>query len=392
MANLGPDFYKKLVEISNELSMKPEDILNVMAVESGLNPAAHNKNGNASGLIQFMPATLKNIGFKGSNSDFRDLRAEQQLDYVKRLISANIKYNGGPFKSAAQYYISNFVPAALKIPGVQNEDPSTIIVSKEPTVAHIPHVSIKTESIYYNANKGLDYDNDGNITFGDIQKILARAAGGKNFKQAIADMKNYTSYQPSINQEKSLTPENDKEDLFGKYLNKFKMNEDDVYSKLNKSNKPIVTAPSNTNALDNIMDSYLQMVAASEKYNKKLYKKFLPNNHITIQIKTADYINAIEFARILCATLDEELLSKSYTYTNDQSVEVGCSIPGPYNECLEAVNQISESVSEAFKLATNKIGKVIVKTACNMNKKPSYKQINIQAADSNYRKFLLKFI
>src|ERR1700686_4094058 len=119
MVVMDPDFYKKLLEISSEVQMKPEDLLNVMAVESGIDPTAHNQNGNASGLIQFMPSTLKNLGYQGSHADFRKLSSVDQLDYVKKYVLDNMKYNGGPFTSAAQYYVANFLPVALKLPGVQ---------------------------------------------------------------------------------------------------------------------------------------------------------------------------------------------------------------------------------------------------------------------------------
>src|ERR1700688_1273854 len=111
---MDPSFYQKLLEVSNDVQMKPEDLLNVMAVESGIDPTAHNMGGNASGLLQFMPSTLKNLGFQGTHGDFRQLSAVDQLDYVKKLILGNMRYNGGPFRSAAQYYVANFLPVALK--------------------------------------------------------------------------------------------------------------------------------------------------------------------------------------------------------------------------------------------------------------------------------------
>lgn len=388
MTSLGPEFYKKLVEMSNELGMKPEDILNVMAVESGLNPSAHNQNGNASGLVQVMPSTLKGIGFKGTHSDFRNLKAEQQLDYIKQLIRSNIKYNGGPFKSAAQYYVSNFIPAALKIPGIKNEIPSTIIVARNPEVAHVPHVDIATEAKYYMANKGLDVDNDGAITFGDIQRVLAQKAKGKDYQQALMDLKNYANYNPSIE-----VKQDKHENLFSNFLKKFK-SDNDIYSKLEKkmptsndSNQIGKSMPSENN-INNILDNYIRMISAS---NKKLYKKSLPCNNITIQVKTSNKVDAIEFSRILSSALEEELLAEASTHMDDENVEVVCAINGPKEVSLKAVQSISDIISDQFKYATNKIGGITVKAYCNMNKLSSYKQISAEDANSNYRKFLLKF-
>jgi hypothetical protein len=145
-------------------------------------------------------------------------------------------------------------------------------------------------------------------------------------------------------------------------------------------------------SLNSILDSYLRMIAATDKPNKKIYKKYLPNNDIVIKIDSSDYTNAVEFARILCSALDEELLSKSYTHADDSNVEINCSIAGPECECFETVKQLAASVSEAFKSATIKIGKISINTQCVMNKKSSYKQINLDKAITQHRKFLLKFI
>ena len=108
MANLGTGFYQKLVQIGQRTGLKPEDLLLVMCMESGLSPTARNPEGNASGLVQFMPFVLKNLGFKGTDADFRKLNGEAQLDYVEKLVQGMTKYNGGPFKSATQYYVGNF--------------------------------------------------------------------------------------------------------------------------------------------------------------------------------------------------------------------------------------------------------------------------------------------
>src|SRR5579885_1376654 len=116
MANLGANFYPKLVQISNELGMKPEDLLAVMTSESGINPSAYESKFHGSGLLGFMPDTLKGLGFKGSWNDFINLTGEDQLDYVKKLVQNNMSLNEGrPFTSAAQYYTANLWPIALKL-------------------------------------------------------------------------------------------------------------------------------------------------------------------------------------------------------------------------------------------------------------------------------------
>lgn len=146
--------------------------------------------------------------------------------------------------------------------------------------------------------------------------------------------------------------------------------------------------------LDNLLDNYVQMLAAAspEMSLKKLYKKALPKHDILIKIVAPDYTSAVEFSRVLCSALDEDLLSTSYPYTDGREVEVECAINGPEKECFAAVQQMAAAVAETFKDATIKIGGIIVKTNCNMNKKSSYQPISHRTAGTNYRKFLLKFI
>jgi hypothetical protein len=226
MPNVSPSFYNKLLEVANELGMKPEMLLGVMAMESGVNPHAGVGQHTAAGLIQFEPSTLKGLGFNGTQDDFRNTDAIKQLDYVKKFVAGNMRYNGGPFKSLAQYYVSNFVPVALKLLGVQNEDPNTILVAKNPTEPHLPGVDMKTEASYYKSNRVLDVDNDGFITYKDIQATMARTVGGKDYLQALNEMKNatgYTAQQPvngptNIDQKPTL---NEKAVAINDRLNKF---------------------------------------------------------------------------------------------------------------------------------------------------------------------------
>jgi hypothetical protein len=146
--------------------------------------------------------------------------------------------------------------------------------------------------------------------------------------------------------------------------------------------------------LDNFLQQFLDKmkISATDHNLKKLYKHALQNNDILIQIEASDHTNAVEFSRILCAALDEDLLSTSYPHTDGHLVEVECSIPGPPAECFAAVKQMTEAIIETFKDATSKIGGVKVKSNVIMDKKSSYQPISPKTADTNYRKFLLKFV
>lgn len=147
-------------------------------------------------------------------------------------------------------------------------------------------------------------------------------------------------------------------------------------------------------ALEKLWEKFEPMLSAASTNHdlKKLYKKALPNHDILIKIAAPDYTCAVEFSRILCAALDEDLLTTTYPYTDGQEVEVEVSIPGPPKECFAAVQQMTNAVAETFKDATTKIGRISIKTNCLMNKKSSYQPISLRTAGANYRKFLLKFV
>jgi hypothetical protein len=196
--------------------------------------------------------------------------------------------------------------------------------------------------------------------------------------------KAYRSAAPEAPSDKS-----EEQDLFKKWLAKRKKSQSPAHS-------PVATAPSQNQAprqdITSILNQYLQQISASEKKNKKLYKQYLPLNNIVIKVDANDYNNSVEFARILCAALDEELLSKSYTHSDDNNVEIECAIRGPEEACLATIQQLSQSVASSFNLATKKIGGISVKIDCIMNKKSSYNQIDFKSASTQYRKFLLKFV
>jgi hypothetical protein len=140
------------------------------------------------------------------------------------------------------------------------------------------------------------------------------------------------------------------------------------------------------------VNEFLRQIAATEKNNKKLYKKFLPSNNLVIHINASNYIDAIEFSSVLCSALDEELMATANIHSNDNSVEVDCLIYGPQDDCFETVKQLSNSLANTFKSATTKIGGVNVNVEFSINKKSSYKQLDSNTINNQHRKFLLKFI
>lgn len=376
MAILGSGFYPKLVQLSSEVGMKPEDILAIMTSESGISPSAHNANGNASGLMQFMPSTLPSVGFKGDHNQFRQLSGEQQLPYIKNYIENQMQVNGGPFTSAAQYYVAVFWPVGLKLAGVKRGDPSTPIVEENPRTVRDKSGGLYSKKYYdlgfkidpgferkaYQQNPLFHGDTPGAITYGDMMRQVDKNKRNPLYSRALLAMQNDTGYQAGSNS-----------------------------STMVAQKTPTAPAPGKENFYS-MVDRLLEEVSVNKSASKKMYKKLLPIHDILIKITAPDYTSATEFSRVLCAALDEELLSNSYPHTDGAEVEVECSIPGPLHECFATVSQLTGAMAQAFKTATSKIGGIEVQTCCLMNKKSSYQQISLRTADTQYRKFLLKFM
>ena len=423
MSKLGNNFYPKLVQIASEVGMKPEDILAVMISESGLNPSAHEKVYNGGGLVGFMPATLKGLKFKGSPEDFRKLSGEEQLNWVKKLIQGYASINGGPLTSAGQYYVANFFPIALKLPGIRSADPSTIFVEERPAAIKDPkakkvwskkyndigiHLSTYVEKSAYTANPLFHGNVSGAITFGDMLRQVERNRANPLYKQALKDMQKSTDYIPDEkNKSKSLSvpienkpkplsapvesqPKSIVKEHMAKDDDELNMHLDEHLSNMDKMfnpdllNKPVAQ-------IGSIIDNINLAAHDTSRSYKKLFNKFLPNNKILIKVYAHDNNNGIEFSRILCSALDEELMARAFTYTNGKNIEIECDISGSQYNCLNAVKELTASIQDSFKDATKNIGGIDIMTNCFINKKSSYKHLDLKSAEINYRMFLLKF-
>lgn len=134
-------FKSVLIEICKKLNIKPIWLLSVMFSESGLNPKAYNKNGGATGLIQFMPETAKYLGT--TTKKLKLMEASEQLIYVYKYF----KNYASQIKSPADLYLVTFFPIALK------KDNDFIFKTK-----HL------TPSIIAKQNPAIDLNKNGQIT------------------------------------------------------------------------------------------------------------------------------------------------------------------------------------------------------------------------------------
>ena len=179
---LNESFSLKLNKISNDLSMNPRDLLLVMFLESGVNPAAVNPNGKATGLIQFMPSTLRDMGLSSNEiRNFGKKSAEDQLDYVKQYVQAHRGLIGGkPFTSATQYYIANYYPIALqRWHGSSPIKNANVVVTRK-------NAKDPNERAAYSQNIGLDSNKDGVITVSDITTVLMNMERTPKFQQMLS--------------------------------------------------------------------------------------------------------------------------------------------------------------------------------------------------------------
>lgn len=219
--NLGPNFWTKFNSMAQRLGMRPEILLPIMYIESaGFNPQVSTKGG-AAGLIQFLPSTLKGVGYNDGIEGFSKLSGEEQLDYIEKFIGGMMSFNGGrPYKDSASYYVSNFWPDALRYRSyyekykgqagwwpegsfrdIQAGDPDAVIVEANPQFRKSPNFSIAQEAGAYKANPFLDPNKDGKITLGDLQQRIEEVKKLSGYQQLERDLQgasNYTATPPEV--------------------------------------------------------------------------------------------------------------------------------------------------------------------------------------------------
>jgi hypothetical protein len=350
MANLGKEFYQKLINIGNSAGINPADLLLVMSLESGLKTTAMNPAGGAVGLIQFMPFVLKGLGFGGTSKDFASLDAVNQLDYVEKYVKNKVSLNGGPFKSAAQYYVANFWPAALSLPGVRQEISSTPIVEKDPKTKKYPGVSLRYEKLAYSVNSGLDVDKDGIISYGDLQKILASTSQKSLYQSALNKLKSLGDYSPEIKDiEVSTKPR-----FFQK--KKDKSTGESFKQKIMDVSKKTIDYISNL------------LKGASDRAEMH-----------TITVYNENLSDRLQFCKIASNHLDDNgVYNKIHTDKNNINIQIVCNNP---DELAKSINDIS--------LLFNKSSDKKIKTFLTKNRCTLLPELDNRTANINNRLFIL---
>jgi hypothetical protein len=163
-------FRVRIRKMAVELLMPPEDgpdyLMACIAWESGetFSPSILNKAGSgAVGLIQFMPATAKELGV--TTAQLADMTAEQQLEYVAKYFR---RYKG-KLNTLSDVYMAILWPRAI---GAHEDAPLWDKASRPTT---------------YRQNSGLDVNKDAIITKREAaSKIEAKLRKGRNPDIALA--------------------------------------------------------------------------------------------------------------------------------------------------------------------------------------------------------------
>ena len=100
-------YVEKVTAVARVVGWKPEWLLAVIEFESNHNPKAVNPLSNATGLIQFMPATAAALGT--TVSELWNMSRLRQLDYVEKYL---LPYRG-KVKDFFDAYAAVFLPIML---------------------------------------------------------------------------------------------------------------------------------------------------------------------------------------------------------------------------------------------------------------------------------------
>jgi len=166
-SDLPDAFFSGLCAVCDEVQCAPGDLLGVMMNESGIRPDAHNPNGDASGLIQFMPVILRGLGWLQGDAAFRKLTAVDQLPFVARYLRPHT----GKLVNATAVYLAIFLPALID----HASEPGYALVVKGGRLGWA-----------YAPNIGFDRDKDGTITVAEVSYAVTRAMLYPRYVEACA--------------------------------------------------------------------------------------------------------------------------------------------------------------------------------------------------------------
>lgn len=149
--SVAPEFVTKVKDIVSKIGGDPSHLMSCMAFETGRTFSPTIQNGAGApyyGIIQGGAAFCKDVGI--TLDQWRSLTALQQLDYVYKWY---LPYKGR-MKDLPSWYMRILWPAAVSQPD------SYVLWDR------------KTRPTTYIQNKGLDVNKDGQITRGEVSKVI----------------------------------------------------------------------------------------------------------------------------------------------------------------------------------------------------------------------------
>jgi hypothetical protein len=161
---LTPQFFDSCKKLAKKLGCNVYDLLGVMYYESGCSAKAKNRHTGACGLIQFMPSTLRALGWNDGDY-FQLLTAEEQMPYVEKYFS---RY--GKLPTLTHVYCAVFMPAELK----NAHDPDTVLSDRS-----------SKRSWAYAVNKSLDKNGDGTIRLGELAETVKAGCKGYRWSEIV---------------------------------------------------------------------------------------------------------------------------------------------------------------------------------------------------------------
>jgi hypothetical protein len=153
-ATVGSSFKARVLKLCGNIGCDPSFLMAAMAFETGEKFTAdvENPSTGATGLIQFLPSTAKQLGT--STAALAEMTAVDQLDWVERYF----KPYKGKLKSLSDVYMAILWPKAVG-------KAEASVIFEAPSKA-------------YKQNKGLDANHDGAVTKGEaaarVQNKLTR--------------------------------------------------------------------------------------------------------------------------------------------------------------------------------------------------------------------------
>jgi hypothetical protein len=152
-AKVSPEFKQKVIQISQELGLDPNHLMAAMAFETGesFSPSVVNSVSGATGLIQFMPVTAKDLGT--TTEQMKTMTAVQQLDFVRKYF---LRFKNR-LASIEDTYMAILWPKAIG-------EPNDFVLWQRGSIA-------------YEQNSGLDLNGDGTVTKAEAAAKVVKALG-----------------------------------------------------------------------------------------------------------------------------------------------------------------------------------------------------------------------